>query len=305
MKRKRSLIFMLAAVLLVMSGCSLAVEDAGGADGHDRLIGAFITKEYLDLFDMERYFNENADKLLRGGEISARDTAAYQGRLYAVMDEEGEISFPGVEGAMLLCPKLEDSGVEHYANISSGVSDVKLSVNATDYGDEQTLEGTVYANAGTFYANPVYQSPDGSIYAVSGNGYIMQSNWDAEGEVCAATLSETYTETWNGQTSSLTNSVTVHFAVKFPPKLITLYQMDEDNRILRANVYNPGSLPETFTAEENAAYILVQTEKRMPDGSTIIQREIFDDRSEDAALETYYAQPDGTLTTRQTEITWN
>ena len=45
------------------SGCTLAVSDAGTDGNGDRLIGAFITSEYLDLYDMEGYLNDHASSL--------------------------------------------------------------------------------------------------------------------------------------------------------------------------------------------------------------------------------------------------
>ena len=54
----------------------------------DRLIGIFVTTEYLDLFDFEGYLNENMNKVLSGGEISQADSAKYEGRLYADLVEK-------------------------------------------------------------------------------------------------------------------------------------------------------------------------------------------------------------------------
>ena len=39
------------AAAVQLGGCSLAVPEAGSEVGGDRLIGAFITQEYLDLYD--------------------------------------------------------------------------------------------------------------------------------------------------------------------------------------------------------------------------------------------------------------
>ena len=51
---KKMLIGMLgAAMILLLAGCSLAKKDAGSESSKDRMIGAFITDEYLDLFDVD------------------------------------------------------------------------------------------------------------------------------------------------------------------------------------------------------------------------------------------------------------
>ena len=56
---KLSVIFM----AFTASGCTLAVPEAGTDGNGDRLIGAFITSEYLDLYDMEGYLNDHAASL--------------------------------------------------------------------------------------------------------------------------------------------------------------------------------------------------------------------------------------------------
>jgi hypothetical protein len=67
---KRSLAVCLAVCfLLTLAGCQLAVEDAGGTNNGDRLIGVFVTKEYLDLFDTEGYLNDNISKLSGSGKV--------------------------------------------------------------------------------------------------------------------------------------------------------------------------------------------------------------------------------------------
>ena len=69
MKNKIGIII-LACVLVVsfVLGVTGAVtfakdESTDNADGasKDRLIGVFITTEYLDLFDFDSYFQDNAD----------------------------------------------------------------------------------------------------------------------------------------------------------------------------------------------------------------------------------------------------
>ncbi len=57
---KLSVIFM----AFTASGCTLAVPEAGTDGNGDRLIGAFITSEYLDLYDMEGYLNDHAASLM-------------------------------------------------------------------------------------------------------------------------------------------------------------------------------------------------------------------------------------------------
>ena len=68
MNRKRIYILMSLMLLFVLSGCSLAKEDAGKevleSDEivQDRLIGVVVTDEHLDLFNMEARIYATLDK---------------------------------------------------------------------------------------------------------------------------------------------------------------------------------------------------------------------------------------------------
>ena len=88
MKNKIIICFIIAAFALNLCGCQLALPEGEGTE-RDRLIGCFITTEHLDLFDFEAYFNDNAHKLVSGGEITLDgDTAAYRNRIYAELYDE-------------------------------------------------------------------------------------------------------------------------------------------------------------------------------------------------------------------------
>lgn len=63
-KQRFLMITLLSCLMILLAGCSLAKEDAGN-DTKDTLIGAFITDEYLDLFDLDAYLDGNASKLLQ------------------------------------------------------------------------------------------------------------------------------------------------------------------------------------------------------------------------------------------------
>ena len=88
MNRKRIYILMSLMLLFVLSGCSLAKEDAGKevleSDEivQDRLIGVVVTEEHLDLFNMEAFLNDNVDKIVDGQVIEGDGSAKYQDRIY-------------------------------------------------------------------------------------------------------------------------------------------------------------------------------------------------------------------------------
>ena len=85
--------FMLGATG-VISVAGKAAEEAENR-GADRLIGVFITKDHLDLFDFDQFLSNNVNKLMSAGEISEVDSSEYSGRLYAKLIETTEISETG------------------------------------------------------------------------------------------------------------------------------------------------------------------------------------------------------------------
>ena len=162
---KLSVIFM----AFTASGCTLAVPEAGTDGNGDRLIGAFITSEYLDLYDMEGYLNDHAASLMNNSSITIGNDSRYEGKLVATVDKEGaqsssewKISFGDIKGEYILMPVTEDEdGNTSVGNLcSDGVGDPYLNYNVTDDGETQEISATVYQVSGksehTQYVNPVF-----------------------------------------------------------------------------------------------------------------------------------------------------
>ena len=75
MKKTRTLLLILIFVLS-LSGCQLARTDLESTG--DRLVGVLVTEEYLDLFDMEAYLNDNLN-VFKGDMVLDGDISDYQG----------------------------------------------------------------------------------------------------------------------------------------------------------------------------------------------------------------------------------
>ena len=151
-KLKGLLFFGVILAACAISGCSLAVPDAGESTS-DQLIGAFITTEYLDLYDMDSYLSDHASSLADGSSITVGEESKYQGKLQATVDKsQGEdisswkISFGNIEGQYLLMPVTEaGDGNKSIGNLcSEGISDPFIHYNTTDNGEERELSGTLY-----------------------------------------------------------------------------------------------------------------------------------------------------------------
>ncbi len=303
----------------VLSGCSLAKVDAGGetaenAKGNaDRLVGAFITTEYLDLFDMDAYLNDNIDELVNGGNITVENDSKYHDRLYGVVDKHGstepfdwEIRFDGVEGICFFYSEWKEEDEEPFSMLMMGdeICEVTQHLNVTDEGETVKLTGTMYTivqenveNAG-FYFNPVYVTEDGAYYVTSGMGHFVSGDIGGEFTV---TLDEEATMTENGESQTYGGGVevTVHM-LQAAPAQISLHYMDEDLNVLHKEAYAIGEVPAQVETVEGTACIVVET--KWSDGE--ITREMYNPEAETTYVESFYKVSEIGLGKKSTEIIW-
>jgi hypothetical protein len=321
MKRKILIVFCCVLLVCAFSGCQLAKESAGTNAYEDRLIGVFITTEYLDLFDFDGYFNDNS-KGFQGGEIvmDEKNTQQYQGRLYAVLiprtstnEETGEnivtheYVFEGIEGISYCVPMIEAAEDEN--SYIATTSDPAISDPHTDlhYGDDEnriSLDGTIYVTSSnvkhTYYFNPVYQSADGSVYASTGNGFMVDSDEYSEGSAYSHTMDSVTTITENGKTKKDSIYINVSISVMFAPEKTVILQMDTNNALISRTEYKPDTLPDVITPEKSTAYFIVENYKRDDTGILKISREIYGRDVEN--IETFFVRPDGVCIKQGTQI---
>lgn len=324
MSRRIIAAFLALLILFAAAGCQLAREDMAEAQSSDRLIGVLITKEYLDLFDFESYLNDNIHKLSAGGSITLDgDTKKYEGRLYATLvtrtltdPETGspyeitEFAFEGVEGIPYFCATVQPAGEEHsYTTTGAGdaISDAHTKINSSDEEESISLEGTIYfasahSNTITCHINPVFQSPDGRVYATAGSGF-MSSGDQGVGTVFSRTLEGTSTITENGKKKTTHSFIKISLASMLPPKRIVVLQMDEDNSVLSRTEYNPGQLPDTLALDRKAAFLIVETHNQDQEGTWTVSRSLYDKSNE--SLESFYVRDDGYCVKQRTKLDWD
>lgn len=316
----------LAAALLVLTGCQLARTDQAEIPGEDRLVGVYVTREHLDLFDADAYFQDHMEEVLSGGVLTA-DTTPYEGRIYAeLMTEEienadGEL----IQTQAYVFPE-ELDGIAFYASLISdapeqepywtttadpGLSDPEISIHSNGVENSVKLEGTIYVigekNAQTgdpyvsFYFNPVYQTPDGQVYLTGGNGSSFSTE-DGVGVGFTQTLSEDHRVEENGQTQESGCVVKVTVESMELPEAITVQMLSRDHQVIWEADYAPGGLPEELTPVAGTAYVLLQTTRRQADGAALTDWEIFDTQEENLA--TYRAMEDGICSKHLTKLNW-
>ncbi|HHY81301.1 MAG TPA: hypothetical protein GX505_01310 [Clostridiales bacterium] len=316
------IICLIVLLLSVMTGCQLAkVDGAENYNNEDRLIGVFITTEYLDLFDFEGYINDNIGSL-KGNEVMIGSNAAqYQGRLYAELrqktvtnEETGEeivteeYIFPNYQGIFYYSARVPGNG-EHEGYITTGsdeeISDGHVSINSSDQGESISMEGTVYVTHGTektYFFNPVYQSRDNRVYAVTGSGYFF-SDAQAEGTSFSQTMESTYTTTKNGEKIIDSISVKISFNFMHPPEKIAVLQMSADGFPVLRKEYSPGEMPKSIDPEKDTDYFIVETIKAGSNDEKIISRKLYGRDSD--SIEAFYCREDGICIKQWVQINWD
>lgn len=311
----------MALMIFTLTGCQLAREDGVIQEGKDRLIGAFVSYDYIDLFDFENYMQDNFDA--SNGEIIIEgDTTKYNGRLYATILEEEVKSvngdfytiqkyvFKGVEGVGLASPVLPDPLRENdtYRGMitDSGFTDLDTMIKVMDEEEGIELEGTIYVPSETLSnsicINPIYQSTDGKVYLVSGSGFSSTSNVDMEGETYSQTIKDSTTVTNNNKTKINSSSIKVTVKTMYPVDSVSYIQMNDNNQMVKEDTWKPEEVPEGLTVEDGTDYIIVETIKIKPNQEKNVERTIY--TKKDQNIEYFASLNDKLFEKLYTEITW-
>lgn len=312
--------FVLGATGAVTFATDEPTDNAGNAS-KDRLIGVFITTEYLDLFDSESYVKDNADKVLSGGEIGSSDRARYQGRLYAKLVDEpytdpetGETAttkkfvFDGIEGISYFAARYTDESGTQYlgAGDDDAISDAHTGLHYTDAGDGIDMKGTIYVSASkgsdVFYCNPVYQTASGEVYLVSGQGVSYGGELSA-GMSGSQALKEEQTVTINGKSETVSSSIEVSICFMDTPIGTSILQFDRDGSLVAREDHAAGALPAEITANPDTEYIIAETHMSSADGKETVTRELF--RQDDETLYAFFCREDGICIKQYCSIAWD
>ena len=237
-----ALIFVLA---LMLPGCSLLREDGEPADA-DRLVGVYITENYIDRFDFEAYVQDNASSLSGGsGEISREDAAKYTRRIYAEITD-GKTSFP-IEGIAFIAARYEKDGESCTgSDYGDKLADVHLSINVSDDMETTVLTGKLFADSGaghmSAYCNPVYQQADGRVYLVPGEG--VSANMGS----MTHSLSESCESAKKGE-RGYGMDITLEVEGRRPSEKLAVLLYSAEGALLSRTEYAPEEMPEEISAE--------------------------------------------------------
>lgn len=249
-------------LIFLLCGCQLAIP--GAEEDHiepDRLIGAYITTEYIDFYD-EEMGEENLAEMISNGEIAINGNTDSL-RVYAVKDGSG-FAFPGIDGMNLFSyyKKPVDGNLDTgywTSDISGAISDVHNNYHSSDDEESVKQSATIYVaqNAGdvTFYMNPVYQTEEGEIYLIPGTGIQMGTSLSGS---MNQSIREKTTMHVNGKEIAYSCEYELTVSTIDVPTQIILIQMSKNHKVLGRNAYVSGQLPEEFKPDEETAYILIE-----------------------------------------------
>lgn len=241
---KKLAIALILAIALMLPGCSLLREEGEPADA-DRLVGVYITENYIDSFDFEAYVQDNASSLSGGGEISREDAAKYTRRIYAEITD-GKTSFP-IEGIAFIAARYEKDGESCTgSDYGDKLADVHLSINVSDDMETTVLTGKLFADSGaghmSAYCNPVYQQADGRVYLVPGEG--VSANMGS----MTHSLSESCESAKKGE-RGYGMDITLEVEGRRPSEKLAVLLYSADGALLSRTEYAPEEMPEEIAAE--------------------------------------------------------
>lgn len=229
-RRKLCTVLMQALSVCFLTGCRLALEEAQIQDSaEDRLVGVFVTEEYVDRGTPELTMNS-------GGEVSfVENREGIEGTL--IFDEHGpkDIVFDGIEGYGIYYIALWNEELKIYTSyfIADDVfSDGHWTTTENDTSEDNTMEATIYVRrdgpAGLYF-NPVYQTARGDVYMQPGTGLSWAES--VEGISSTHTMSQEWKASEKGQETAWKSSFIIHNVCADGTVSYNLLFMGEDNRI--------------------------------------------------------------------------
>ena len=266
-----------AAFLLCggLSGCRLAVPDKEGSATGDRLIGAYITYDGLDMPDLDS-ISVNSTGTLTAGDLNQRIYAKKKSVvLYGHRTTEYE--FPGVDGIAMFDTGAAGQGETVHSCPQSGGEMMDLNVAVTN-SDSEKLSGTLYIASSTkdliLCLNPVHMTEDGRVYVTPGTGCSASGEGIALGQTMSQTITETAAATDNNKKTSFTMTVELNEKFVNAPKEIVFKQMNGQDKIIAVTKVTAETIPAAITKKPDTAYIIVENHGISSKNISITTREI-------------------------------
>ena len=311
-------ILALAFILGVTGALSLAGEPE--MKKADRLVGFLVTNDFLSFMNLDSFVADHPGLFTHGGEIDLNGYRKEYGKIWATeaekemprSDGSGTYTitgydFPGVEGYCFISNSVREGSciTAHEPYRSPEICDYQHSVHTSDTEDilkfSTELCYVLREDRKSFFANPVYRTEDGRVYAVpAGSSYSFSR--EAPGSV-TLTLSDSQYWSRGEESKKDTMEFVVEISIVDDTKSVSVMQFSRDNELLKADTFLPGTLPGELTPETGTEYIIVDTETDSPDKEYPHTHEVY--TRGDETLSILELQENGYCVKRNCRILWD
>lgn len=312
--KKRIFAVLLTVMILMSTGCSLATGDtADGMPVNDQLVGMYITMSSetgdtgrIPVWDEEvmgmeplHYFQSQGKKLY-AQRIETPDTTDD-----GVADPQYSWQFPGDCGLTFMTFYEPDDS--EYGGFWNFVQDPEMAsgkkhISNTNERTSLELEATIYVadtvelHELTLYLNPVYQTPEGEIYAL---GTAPMGSDASSMYGTSETISQQINTTMADGQKTSGGSVTLYIERAVLPERYVILEMDEDNQVLRTAEFTPEEMPEEFVPGEGTAYLILESR-----GAEKTVRTVYSPDDEGNVMDTFSPGRFGICIKGYTRINW-
>ena len=270
----KKIIAIILAVLM-LTGCQLAGGGEQEKQSRDKMVGAFITFESLDLdFDLDALVEDHPNAFLGDGvALSDPKYIEYIEKLPVTVTEDGW-EVPDYEG-FFFCRLMGEGYLSNFT--SEGIGDVNSRIYIDDDGEGVQMEGIMYFPEGDYvmlYNNPVYMNEAGEYYVVHGDGF----GGDVRVGGTSMSISQELKWTENGEKNSYCAEFTATArGVTMVEKVKLIWRGENHVEISRMECA-PGQMPDSIDAEGASLVVIEEI------GGQVVNREVYEPGDETVSL---------------------
>ncbi len=219
--KRMAVMGVLLAVSLAFGGCALAREELENPK-KDRLVGVYLTKEYLEMEEPKIEMNWK-------GELYLEDSQTQIEGILGDLSDESLLHFEGVEGYGIYGIRMHSESDSSVFSSDEIFADIHLTLE--DNGEK--IEAVAYVGENgprVVYFNPIYQREDGTVYLRQGTGM----SWDgfAEGAAMSQSMKESVSEGVKGEETVKTFECAIEIRQSTEPRTTELLFLDGENKVL-------------------------------------------------------------------------
>lgn len=222
--RQAAVLGVLMMVSLIFGGCALAREELENPR-QDRMVGIFLTTEYLRMEEPEIGMSRNGEFYIENSQTQIEGTLGD-------FSDESFLQFEGVEGYGIYSIRMYSERDKGYSSVFF-CDEIFGDLHLASVNTGEKIEATVYVGENgprLLYFNPVYQREDGTIYLRQGTGL----SWDgfADGAAMSRSGTESVSEGKKGEETVESFEYTIRIEQKTEPQDTELLFLDGENQVL-------------------------------------------------------------------------